>query len=207
MKRTNSKTFQLTALALMSALVAVVQTISAFAGKFGIFSITLTLVPVVVGGILLGRRAGAILGFVFGLMVCIFSVTGVDAGGQLVFAESPVLGWLLCLVKGVAAGFLPALLYHVMPNKTHPNLSAFCASILAPIANTGIFIAGMLLFFRPLLDGWKNASGFGADTMIGYLILGLCGVNFLIEFAVAVILSPAIAAIVRAVKAGKRETN
>ena len=200
---TKQKTQELTMLAILAALVIVLQTLSAFGVlKVGLFSITLTLVPIVVGGILLGPRDGAILGFVFGLMVCIFSVTGVDVGGLMVFQTNAALGWIICLLKGVAAGFIPALVYKALPKK-HPVLSAFIAAILAPIANTGIFICGMLLFFRPLLESWKAGGAQAADSMFLYVILGLCGVNFLIEFAVNAVLSPAIATIVKTVRKQK----
>lgn len=186
-------------LAVLIALVIVMQAISAFAGKFGLFSITLTLVPLVVGAILLGPSGGAVLGFVFGLMVSIFSITGVDAGGMMVFQANALLAWLVCLLKGTMAGLLPGLLYKALPHKL-PLLDAFLAAILAPIANTGIFIGGMLLFFRPLLETWKGFSDYSADTMLIYIALGLCGINFIIEFLVNAVLSPAIATIVRTAK-------
>ena len=194
MTRSNQKTQNLVMLAVFVALVLVLQTVSALAAKFGIFSITLTLVPIVVGGILLGPKNGAILGFVFGVMVSIFSITGLDAGGLMVFQANPWLGWLVCLLKGTMAGFLPALLYRALPKKA-PLVSAFVASILAPIANTGIFLAGMYLFFRDVLSAWT-----GGNLAFFNVIVAICGINFIIEFAVSVVLSPAIASIVKAAK-------
>lgn len=200
MQRSDEKIKQLATLAVLAALVIVLQSLSAFGVlKVGVFSITLTLVPIVVGGILLGPREGAVLGFVFGLMVCIFSVTGVDVGGLMVFQSNAAIAWGLCLLKGVAAGLVPALVYRILPKK-FPVLDAFIAAILAPIANTGVFIVGMLLFFRPLLEGWKSGSAQASDSMFLYIILGLCGINFIIEFAVNAVLSPAIASIVKAAK-------
>lgn len=195
MTRSNQKTQNLVMLAVFVALVLVLQTVSALAAKFGIFSITLTLVPIVVGGILMGPANGAILGFVFGVMVSIFSITGLDAGGLMVFQANPFLGWLVCLLKGTMAGFLPALLYHALPKKMPPLVSAFIASILAPIANTGIFLAGMYLFFRDVLSAWT-----GGSLAFFNVVVAICGINFIIEFAVSVVLSPAIASIVKAVK-------
>lgn len=204
MQRNNDKIRELTTLALLTALVIILQTLSAFGFlKVGLFNITLTLVPIVVGGILLGPRAGAVLGFVFGLMVCIFSVTGVDAGGLMVFQANPFLGWTMCLLKGVAAGFIPAVVYKVLPKKV-PVLDAFIAAILAPVANTGIFLLGMVLFYRPLLELWKSGSAQASDSMLLYVILGLCGINFIIEFVTNAVLSPAIATIVKTVQKDKR---
>ena len=68
--RTSAKkrTLELVQLALLIALVVALQIVSALIPPIGgMVSITLTLIPVVVGGILLGKKAGAILGFAFGL--------------------------------------------------------------------------------------------------------------------------------------------
>ena len=68
---------QLVAVGLLAALIVVFQTVSNFV-KVGPVSITLTLIPVVLGGCLLGRRWGAVLGFVFGLIVTVFVLSGTD---------------------------------------------------------------------------------------------------------------------------------
>ena len=66
------KTLRTVQLGLLVALVVALQVVSALIPPIGgMVSITLTLIPVVVGGILLGKRAGAILGFTFGLIVMI----------------------------------------------------------------------------------------------------------------------------------------
>ncbi|MBO4326103.1 MAG: ECF transporter S component [Clostridia bacterium] len=86
----------------------------------------------------------------------------------------------------VSAGLLIAL------HKMFKSGIAACyiASMIAPVANTGIFIIGMLLFFRPVLQAWAG----GSDVLI-YVLSGLVGMNFIIEFFVSVALSPAVAAI------------
>ena len=174
-------------LAILAALIVGLQFIGGI--NIGPFSITLTLIPIVVGAILLGPALGAVLGLIFGLIVSIFSITGRDPGGQMVFAASPVLAWAVCLLKGAAAGFLPAIVYRAIGNKT---FAAYLASMVAPVANTGIFIVWMLLFFRPLLEDWA-----GGQNALAYAITGLAGINFLIEFAVAVVFAPAVALIVK----------
>ena len=199
--RSNTSTVRsITLLAIMIAIVAVMQVISTYV-SFGAFKITLTLVPIVVGGILLGPSKGAILGAVFGLMVSIFSVTGADPGGAMVFAANPAVAWIFCLVRGAAVGALPALIYRAIANK-NDKAASVVASICAPVINTGIFIVGMLIFFMPVFNEWMQLSGY--ENPLNYLIFGLCGVNFLIEFAVAVVFAPAIALIVKAARRSLR---
>lgn len=188
----NKNTKRIRNLVLMAILAALIVGLQFIGGiSIGPFSITLTLIPIVVGAILLGPVFGAVLGLVFGLIVSIFSITGRDPGGQMVFAASPVIAWALCLLKGAAAGFLPAVVYRAVKQKT---LAAYLASMTAPVANTGIFIVGMLLFFRPLLETWA-----GGQSALVYAITGLAGINFLIEFAVAVLFAPAVALVVKSV--------
>ncbi len=188
----NKNTKRIRNLVLMAILAALIVGLQFIGGiSIGPFSITLTLIPIVVGAILLGPVFGAVLGLVFGLIVSIFSITGRDPGGQMVFAASPVIAWALCLLKGAAAGFLPAVVYRAVKQKT---LAAYLASMTAPVANTGIFIVGMLLFFRPLLETWA-----GGQNALVYAITGLAGINFLIEFAVAVLFAPAVALVVKSV--------
>lgn len=189
MNKSTKRIRNLVLTAILAALIVGLQFIGGI--NIGPFSITLTLIPIVVGAILLGPAFGATLGLVFGLIVSIFSITGRDPGGQMVFAASPVIAWALCLLKGAAAGFLPAVVYRAVKQKT---LAAYLASMTAPVANTGIFIVGMLLFFRPLLEAWS-----GGQNALVYAITGLAGINFLIEFAVAVVFAPAVALVVKSV--------
>ena len=64
--RTNTR--KLAALAIFTALIVVLQLVANVA-KVGPVSITLSLVPIVVGAALYGVSAGAYLGGVFGLVV------------------------------------------------------------------------------------------------------------------------------------------
>ena len=199
-KQTSTKVRDVAMLGIMIAIVAVLQVISTYF-SFGAFKITLTLVPIVVGGILLGPAKGAVLGGVFGLMVSIFSVIGADPGGAMVFAAHPFIAWVFCLVRGAAVGAICALVYRAIAGKNQ-TVACFVAAIAAPILNTGIFVVGMLIFFMPVFNNWMQLSGY--ENPLNYLIFGLCGVNFLIEFAVAVVFAPAIALIVKSVRRSMR---
>ena len=70
MRNTNQKILRMVQLSMLIALVVVLQIISAMIPPIGgMVSITLTLVPVVVGAILFGKKGGALLGFAFGVIV------------------------------------------------------------------------------------------------------------------------------------------
>ena len=63
-----SKTRQLAGMALLTGIVVVLQLLGSFI-RFGPFSVSLVLMPIVIGAALYGVAAGAWLGFVFGFTV------------------------------------------------------------------------------------------------------------------------------------------
>ena len=200
MAYSKKKVLKTVELAFLISLVVVLQIISALIPPVaGMVSITLTLIPVVVGGIMLGKRGGALLGFSFGVIVLINCMTALDPGGNILWNVNPFLTAAICLIKGTAAGFVPAALYELIGGKCNCQKKKFVATLVAalsaPIVNTGLFVVGMLLFFSETLKAWA-----GGTNIIQYIILGLAGVNFLVEFSINILLSPALVRISSAVK-------
>lgn len=198
----NQKILRMVEMAMLIALVVVLQLISAVIPPIGgMVSITLTLVPVVVGAILFGKKGGAVLGFTFGLIVLINCVVGLDPGGNILWNTNPFFTALICFTKGIAAGFVPAVLYELALGKkeqvstARKYTAALIAALSAPILNTGLFVCGMFLFFSETLRAWA-----GGTDMVSYVLLGLAGINFLVEFLINAILTPAIDRIVAVVK-------
>ena len=187
----NNKTKNMVGIGLFTAIVMVLQ----FLGggiKFGVFSISLVLVPIVVGAALYGWRAGAILGFAFGTAVLLSG----DAAAFLVV--DPLGTVLVVLVKGAACGFMAGLVYQLL-QKVNKILAVVAAAVIAPVVNTGVFLLGCQIFFLETVTEWGMALGF--ENVGAYMFLGLAGVNFLIELAVNLILAPVI---VRLIKLGKK---
>ena len=177
-------------MALFMAIIFVLQYLGSFI-RFGPFSISLVLVPIVVGAALFGPICGAVLGFWFGLMVF---VTG-DA--NLFFGINPIGTIITVLVKGAFAGFAAGLVYKAL-EKVNIWVAVICAAVVCPIVNTGVFLLGCLLFFLPTVSGWAEAAGF--ENVGAYMILGLVGLNFVVEMLINIVLSPVI---LRLIKLGK----
>jgi len=205
--KTNSKDkiLKLVQLAILTALVIVLQALGSFI-KIGPLPMSFVLVPIVIGACMLGAKYGAFLGFVFGLITMIMGITGADALSFLLFEAHPVLFVVLCLLKATMAGFVAGLVYTLL-RKTFDGknkiLQTVFASIAAPIVNTGIFIAGMLLFFVPTMEALPSMfpdvfGGYGSTVQL--VFLGLAGLNFVGEFVVNLVLSPAIVRIIDVVK-------
>lgn len=192
---TRQKTQKMTQIGFLIALIVVLQTISALLVKFGLFSISLTLVPIVIGGFLLGPSTGALLGCVFGVITFIFCAVGLDAGGAMLFAANPLLCGAICLVKATLSGWFAAFVCQIMRKKLdpdqHPKRWLFSSAAIAglcPLVNTLIFCIGMTLFFKDILYIWA-----GGTNVAYYMLTGLVGVNFIIELCINVVLCPLLA--------------
>ena len=171
---------------ILTAVVAVLQLVASTI-KIGPFSITLALVPIVVGAALYGKFCGAWLGGVFGLMVLLSG----DAGP---FLAVNVPGTILTvMLKGILAGFVSGLVYDLLKKKNE-TVATYVSGIFTPIVNTGIFILGCFAFFMPTISSW--AEGSGETDVIKYIFIGMIGINFFIELAVSLVFSPTIARII-----------
>lgn len=191
--RAQEKTRRLTGLALLTAIIIVLQVVASFV-KFGPFSITLALAPIIIGAALYGASAGAWLGGVFGVVVFLACVAGWDPGGNILFTANPFLTAVLCVVKGALAGLVAGVAYRAIDLRS-PMAASITAGILCPVVNTGIFCIGLTLFFHDTLVAWA-----GGTDLVYYIIFGLTGVNFLLELAINLVLSTVIVRVVGARK-------
>ena len=194
----HSKINRMVGVALLAAVVVVLQLLAGML-KIGPFSITLTLIPIVIGAAFYGPTAGAILGAVFSLVVYINCVNGADTGGNLIYVANPVMCFVVVMAKGTLSGLCAGLVYRLVmkghDSAKRSTLAALLAGITAPVVNTGLFCVGMLLFFRETLVAWAAGT-----ELLNYIIFTLTGVNFLIEFGINVVFNPAITTIINAVK-------
>lgn len=166
---------RLTALAMLAALVVVLQLAATFI-RFGSFPITLTLIPIVVAGVLYGVSSGALLGTVFGLVVLVMVLTGADSSGQMMLALHPLITSAACVVKGTLCGAAAAAVYHLLAPRSR-KAAVVAAAAVCPIVNTGILYLVLVLFF---------------DTPWAAVLSAFMSINFLLELAVNVALSPVV---------------
>lgn len=191
------KTLRMVQLALLAAIIVLLQQL--VIPLPGGLTLSLVLVPIVVGAVLYGPGAGALLGAVFGLMVSIMAVQGrLGALTTMMVTYNAPLTILVCMLKGTAAGFVPGLIAKAFKKRSFPGI--LLAAAAAPVVNTGIFLAGMLTVFKGVMMEFAAGIGMGGVDAIYFAIVVLVGVNFLVEFAANLILAPAIATIVKAVK-------
>ena len=189
----NAKIKRMAMIALLMALVVVMQFISGLIPPISGFSISLVLIPIVLGAALYGPSAGAILGGTFGAVVYINCVTGADIGGAMVFQANPALCFLVVMGKGILAGLTSGLVYRLLSGK-NTYVAMFLAAFVCPLVNTGIFILCMLTFFVDILTAW--AAGV---NLVAYILSGLVLCNFVPELIINLAFSPASVRILKTV--------
>ena len=182
---------RITWLAILLSLVIVLQT---FGGSVNIGAVQLnfTLIPIVLGAILLGPIAGLILGFACGVVVLIQVIIGLVPFYTLIWTETPLVAALTCVVKTSVAGLLCGYVYKLVKIK-NAYVAVFVASSIVPIVNTGLFVLGCL--------GMWNAitTIAGGSNLFGFIVLSLVGFNFFIELAVNVLVAPALYKVIKIV--------
>ena len=170
-------------LGLLTAIVVVMQFIS-MGLRFGTFSITLTLIPIVVGSALYGWGSGAWLGFVFGVTVLL-------TGDANLFLAVNIPGTIITVIlKGALAGAAAGFVYKLI-SKKNQIAAVIVSALVAPVVNTGIFVLGSYVFFFDYLSGLAEGT-----NLFVFILVGLVGINFFIELGINLVLNPAILQII-----------
>ena len=176
MNRSN-KIRQITGIAVLAALAIALQFLSNYIAASGIASITLALIPIVIGACIYGQFAGLLLGTIVGAVVI--------PGATFFMSFSPVVTVFVCLLKTGIAGLLAGFIYKVLNNK-NALLAVILASLTVPIINTGLYLLAVYIFYIPAFEAVLET---GTNVYL-YVITATFTFNFLIEFLLNSILSP-----------------
>ena len=194
MKKNRMETRALTGVALLTAIVVVLQLLGSFI-RFGMFSISVVLVPIVIGAAMYGMWAGAFLGTVLGGVILIWGLSGLDGGFVMTLISiNPVVGVMLAVLKTTVAGFVAGVVFKAIAKK-NDLVASFVAGGLCPIVNTGLFILTMLTVFVDVVKGFAEGK-----NVIVFALSAFVGINFVVEFIVNMVLATAVTRIIRAVK-------
>jgi len=180
----NFDTKKMVLLAILTAMVVVLQVMAVFLKPFfPMFTISTVFIPITIGAALCGIYAGAWLGLVFGFAVLISGdanlFLSINAGGTI----------LTVLAKGTLAGLAAAIVYKLFENESK-TFAVIFAAVACPAVNTGIFVAGCYLFFLPTISAWAEEAGFLNAAF--FIFFGMIGINFFIEMAINMFFSPVI---------------
>lgn len=196
MNRLSTRTEHLVGMGILTALVIVLQTFAS-GFKIGSFAPPLSLVPIILGAVLFGEAAGAILGLVFGAVVLFAVISGAEPFSTLMLQYNPSFTVIICLLKGMLAGYFSGIAYKVLSGINNVA-AAIIASAIAPIVNTGIFSIGMLTVFYPLLT--QTDATAGAENVILFYFTVFIGIGFIFDLLFIAILVPGLLRIIKIVK-------
>ena len=194
----------LTELALLTAIVILMAYTPLGYLKIGAESITFIVVPVAVGAVLLGPKAGAFLGGVFGL-TSLAQCFGMDAFGTMLFSVKPFATAVCCIVPRILVGLVPALVFAGMSRvckKRAFNIAVSC--VAAPVTNTLLYLTFMALLFQPYLTEAYGYTGKGGPVFLGWL-LALVAVNAVLEAAACLIIGSAVCNVLWLVTKNRRQ--
>ncbi|MGM9661870.1 MAG: ECF transporter S component [Oscillospiraceae bacterium] len=172
-----AKTSRMAQLALLLAVVLLMAFTPLGYLNVGPLSITFLVIPVVIGSIVLGAKAGCFLGAVFGI-TSFAQCFGISAFGTALMAINPGATAVVCLVPRVLVGLLSWLVYRALEGK---RIACYAASVTGSLTNSVLFLGGVVLFF----GNSDYIRAFGNNVFEILMTLGL--VNALVEVLVCTI--------------------
>lgn len=198
MQKKSTDTRYMVMLAMFCALMLVLQITGIGLIPLPFIKATTMHIPVILGAILLGAKAGGILGGVFGLC-SIWS--NIQAPSVLSFAFSPVLAGELCGFKGVAASIWTALICRILLGvvagllwdllkkwKLSDYLALPITAGIATVFHSLIVMGSIGLLFAPQFAQAKNIA---VEGVFG-VAMGIVGTSGIPEAIAAIVLVTAI---------------
>ncbi len=147
--------------------------------RMGALSITFLTIPVMIGAILIGPLAGAILGLAFGL-------TSLLLGGSplvlYIATINPFLAGVTCILPRVLMGLCCGAIFKGLKKPDSKSFIPFLLSALsAPVLNTVFFMSTLLLcFYTPIMEKYPALNTQAGGNVIIFTAL-FVGVNAVVE--------------------------
>ena len=183
MKHNNKRLLYMTELAVLIAILLVLEITGL--GMFKTFGLELTIlqIPVIIGAIVLGPSGGAAMGAVFGL-ISFWECFGKSTFGVTLMSINPFLTFIVCVPTRILMGWLCGLIFKGMHSKlgqTKANFASYVtASLGGALLNTFFFMSALCLCFyqTDYIQGFVSALG--SDNVFMFVIL-FVGVQGLVE--------------------------
>ncbi|MCD8241582.1 MAG: ECF transporter S component [Lachnospiraceae bacterium] len=195
MKNSNSsKTLFMVELALMIAIIFIMAFTPLGYLKTPGLSITFLTVPVAVGAIILGPKAGAICGLAFGI-TSLIQCFGLSAFGTMLLSINPIGTAFTCIVPRVLEGWLCGLIFKAL-RKFMKNPAYFIASLACPLLNTLLYMSSLVFFFynTDYIQGFVSTLGVTNPVAFVVAFVGAQGlIEAVVCFAIAGVVSRTLA--------------
>ena len=154
--------------------------------------ITILMVPVIVGAIVMGPAAGAVLGVVFGC-ISFWECFGKSWFGTMLLGINPFYTFLVCVPTRILAGWLCGVAFKGLNKLDKSNLWSFgAAGLIGALCNTVLFMTTLCLCFynTEFIQGFVQQMG-SANPFL--FVVAFVGINGLVEAVVCLFTGAAIA--------------
>ena len=143
--------------------------------------ISLMMIPVGIGAMLIGPRAGLWLGFIFGATSFYQTMMGSSPVMMMLFNINPVFTFLLCIPTRMLMGWLTGMIFKgVHKVDRSKTISYFIGGFSAAFLNTVFFMGALMLFFWNTSYIQELNASLGGLTPIMFVV-AFVGVNGLLE--------------------------
>jgi len=144
---------------------------------FGL-DISLMMIPVGIGAMLMGPKAGAWLGFIFGATSFYQALTGASPFSAMLFSISPVNTFLLCIPTRILMGFLTGVIFLIVSKLDKKKTACFfVGGFFAAFLNTVFFMGTLILLFwnTDYIQGFNQTMGNVNPFLFVVLFVGVNG--------------------------------
>lgn len=182
----NRKTLEMVQMAVLTAILLIMAfTPLGYLKTLGL-EISLLTIPVVIGAMVLGPRAGAGLGLLFGI-TSFYQCFGASAFGATLLGINPILTFVVCVPTRCLMGFLAGIVYRIVSKGDKMRtVSCFIGGFAGAFMNTLLFMGALLLCFwnTPLIQ--DLIASLGSGNVIAFVV-AFVGVNGLLELTLTCI--------------------
>lgn len=183
----NSKTLYMVEMALLiSIIILMAFTPLGYLKTVGI-EITFIMIPVVIGSVLLGEKAGMILGGVFGITSFI-QCFGMSQFGAALLGINPVFTFLTCMIPRLLMGYFSGLAYKLLRKSENKLVPFGAAALVGPLTNT-LFFVGMVIV---LFGNSEFIMGLRGGMNVIAFFAAFVGLNGVIEAVTSFVISTGI---------------
>lgn len=187
---TQKKVLWLTETAIFAAIIVVMSFTPLGYLKTAGLEITFNMIPVVIGAIVGGPSAGAILGGVFGLTSFI-QCFGSSPFGATLLGINPILTCIVCMTR-ILAGWLAGVAYKGIARKEKRQIiGSTVAALVGPISNTVFFTGSLVLFFGRTEFIQNLMSQMGTSSVFSFIV-AFVGLQGLVEAIVCFVVTDAV---------------
>lgn len=190
------KTKQLTQIAILLAVILLMAfTPLGYLKTLGL-EITFITIPVIIGAIVIGPGAGALLGFAFGITSFI-QCFGMSTFGATLLAINPIFTFITCVATRTLMGYLTGIIFKLIKGEAKSVVPYGVTSLCGALLNTLFFMSAIILFFGKS----EYILSLQGNLSVIKFVLAFVGINGLVEAIACFLIAAAISkAVVKFIK-------